>query len=122
MKPRITLPDLQDSGRRAYRLDVSPDDPIKVMIDGAAIDVRNLSATGLAFISHQPLVDTTVAVHINFTLNTRSVSIDCDLKLVRKVGQVWCADFEGLSLMEQKLLSQFITQCQASAIRKDIRT
>lgn len=122
MKPRITIPDLQDSGRRAYRLEVTPEDPIQVHIDDQAIEVRNLSATGMAFVRHHPLVDTTVAAHIAFTLNMRSVRMDCNLKLVRKVGQVWCADFEGLSLMEQKLLSQFITQCQASAIRKDARS
>lgn len=119
MKPRITLPELQDNGRRAYRLEVTPDDPIQVLIDGVAIELRNLSATGMAFISHQPLTDTLIPAQIKFRMEEHNVHFDCTLKLVRKVGQVWCADFEDTKPVEQKLLSRFITYCQTRSIRHD---
>ncbi|MBP0048826.1 PilZ domain-containing protein [Marinobacterium sp. AK62] len=118
MKPNIQIPELKDSGRRAYRLHVDEDDPIEVHIGDIEVNIRDLSETGLAFITDQALTDTRVPAHIKFRIDSRTIMLECQLILVRKVGQVWCADIDGLSAREHKLLSEFITWCQTRAIRR----
>ena len=119
MKPTIRLPDLKDSGRRAYRLHVTDHDPIRVRIGDIPVQLKDLSSTGLAFTCDIPLTDTLVPACLAFRIDKRLITLKCQLHLVRKVGQVWCADFEGLTPGEHKLLSAFITWCQTQAIRRD---
>lgn len=119
MKPTIRLPELKDSGRRAYRLHITDDDPIRVRIGDIPVQLKDLSATGLAFTCDQPLTESHVPARMAFRIDKRLVTLECQLHLVRKVGQTWCADIEGLIPRDHKLLSAFITWCQARAIRRD---
>ncbi|MDY6890701.1 MAG: PilZ domain-containing protein [Pseudomonadota bacterium] len=119
MKPKIHLPELTDNGRRAYRLKVNQDDPIWLEIEGRSVHLEDLSETGVAFFSPQPLSLGSYPVRLKFQIDDRAFSFDCALKLVRKVGNLWCGDLSGLSDFEHRMLSQFVTWCQARAIRHD---
>ncbi|MBR9828581.1 MAG: PilZ domain-containing protein [Oceanospirillales bacterium] len=117
MKPIIRIPDITDSGRRAFRLKIGPDAPLRVRINGKPVKVDNISATGLAFTTETQLTLQYCAAVIKFKIAERIFTIECTLRLVRKSGHIWCADFSELNPQQQRLLSEFITGYQSEQIR-----
>lgn len=117
MKPKLHIPDITDSGRRAYRLQLEADAPLRVRIDGQPVQVDNLSATGIAFSTESMLTKQYYPARLKFRIDRQVHSIDCTLRLIRKNASNWCADFSGLSPRDQRLLSEFITWYQAEQIR-----
>lgn len=117
MKPRIHIPDVADSGRRAYRLQIDNEAPLRAQVNGAAVKVENLSATGIAFTTDALLTLQYYPARLKFRTGKQIQCIDCTLRLIRKSGTIWCADFSGLSPRAQRLLSEFITWYQAEKIR-----
>ncbi|GAA0788027.1 PilZ domain-containing protein [Marinobacterium sediminicola] len=118
MKPKIHIPDIADSGRRAYRLQIDADAPLRAQVNGESVKVENLSATGIAFTTESLLTLQYYPSRIKFRVGKQVHRIDCTLRLIRKSGVIWCADFSGLSPRDQRLLSEFITWYQAEQIRK----
>ncbi|MBA4503152.1 hypothetical protein [Marinobacterium marinum] len=121
MKPRIHIPDCADSGRRAYRLQVDNTTPLIVRLGGDPVRVDNFSTTGLAFFTETQLTLQYYPGQLKFRIGTRVHQLDCTLQLVRKSGALWCANFSGLSVREQRLLSEFISWYQAETIRNKYR-
>ncbi len=117
MKPKIHIPEVADSGRRAYRLQIDADAPLRVQINDELVAVDNLSATGVAFTSESLLTLQYYPARLKFRTGKQIHRIDCTLRLIRKSGTLWCADFSGLPPREQRLLSEFITWYQAEQIR-----
>lgn len=117
MKPRIRIPDMADSGRRAFRLRVEADAPLRVQVNGEPVQIDNLSATGIAFTTDQQLTLQYYPARLKFRTGKQIHQIDCTVRLIRKSGLLWCADFSELPAREQRLLSEFITWYQAEQIR-----
>ncbi len=117
MKPKIHIPDIADSGRRAYRLQIDTDAPLRAQVNGKPVTIDNLSATGIAFTTESQLTLQYYPARLKFRTGKQIHRIDCTLRLIRKSGVLWCADFSGLSPRDQRLLSEFITWYQAERIR-----
>lgn len=118
MKPKIHIPDIADSGRRAFRLKVDESTPLRVQVNGQAVKIDNLSATGIAFTTDAQLTLRYYPARLRFRTGKMIHQVDCTLCLIRKTGLFWCADFSGLEPRQQRLLSEFITWYQAEQIRK----
>ncbi|MBV0933036.1 PilZ domain-containing protein [Marinobacterium weihaiense] len=117
MKPKLRLPDMADSGRRAFRLSILPDAPLRAKVNGELVQVDNLSATGMAFTTEALFTLQYYPARLKFRTGKQIHQINCTLRLVRKSGTLWCADFSELPAREQRLLSEFITWYQAEQIR-----
>lgn len=121
MKPKIHIPDIAHNGRRAFRLAIDEEAPLRVKVDGHPVNVDNISVTGIAFTSEAPLTLQYYPVRLAFRTGEQVHRLDCTLRLIRKVGLLWCADFSGMDSRQQRLLSEFITWYQAEQIRNQLR-
>lgn len=117
MKPRIHIPDIADSGRRAYRLQIDDDAPLQVQVNDETVRVDNLSATGLAFTTETLLTLQYYPVRLEFTTGTQVHQLNCTLRLIRNSGSLWCGDFSNLDARQQRQLSEFISWYQTEQIR-----
>lgn len=116
MKPQISLPGLKDRGRRAYRMTPVQDDPVSLRVKGDLVDLEDLSANGVAFLSEHELAAGVYDAQINFTLSERDYSIFCQLKLIRTKTGTYAGELQGMSSLDERLLSRFILECQKNAI------
>lgn len=116
MKPVISLPGVADKGRRAFRMTPVQDDPVSLRVDGSLVDLEDLSANGVAFLTKSDLTSGTYDAQLNFTLSDRDYSIFCQLKLIRTKTGTYAGELQGMSTLDERLLSRFILECQKNAI------
>ncbi|QEW07506.1 PilZ domain-containing protein [Nitrincola iocasae] len=116
MKPLISFPELKDRGRRAFRMTPVQDDPVSLRVNGDLVDLEDLSANGVAFISEHELKSGRYDAQINFTLDERDFTIFCKLDLIRTLTGTYGGELQEISSMDERLLSRFILECQKQAI------
>lgn len=116
MKPLISLPGVKDRGRRAFRMTPVQDDPVSLRVNGHLVDLEDLSANGVAFITEDDLNAGTYDAQLNFTLNQRDYSIFCKLNLIRTKTGTYAGELQAMTSLDERLLSRFILECQKHAI------
>lgn len=119
MKPLISLPGIKDTGRRAYRMTPVHHDPVSLRVDGELVDLEDLSVNGAAFLSEKNLKAGTYSAQLNFTLHQQDYSIFCRIKLIRTKTDTYAGELQELTLLDERLLSKFILECQKNAISRD---
>ena len=116
MKPLISLPGIKDHGRRAFRMTPVQDDPVSLRVNGDLVDLEDLSANGVAFLSEHELKSGCYDAQLNFTLGERDFTIFCNMDLVRTRTGSYGGELKDMSSMDERLLSRFILECQKQAI------
>lgn len=116
MKPLISLPGINDRGRRAFRMTPVQDDPVSLRVNGQLVDLEDLSANGVAFLTETDLKAGTYDAQLNFTLTKRDYSIFCQLKLIRTKTGTYAGELQEMAPLDERLLSRFILECQKNAI------
>lgn len=116
MKPVIVLPDVKDRGRRAYRMTPVQDDPVSLRVNGKLVDLEDLSMTGVAFLSDQQLSAGLYDAQLNFTLQNLDYSIFCKLQLIRTKTDTYAGELQGMTSLDERLVSKFILECQKNHI------
>lgn len=116
MKPLISIPGLKDQGRRAFRMTPVQDDPVSLRVNGDLVDLEDLSANGVAFLSGHELKAGCYDAQLSFTMLERDFTIFCKIDLGRTRTGSYGGELQDMSGMDERLLSRFILECQKSAI------
>ena len=116
MKTRISLPGVKERGRRAFRMTPVQDDPVSLRVNGHLVDLEDLSANGVAFITEDELSSGRYDAQLNFTLGERDYSIFCKLQLIRTKTGTYAGELHEMTSLDERLLSRFILECQKNAI------
>lgn len=116
MKPLVTLPGVKEKGRRAFRMTPVQDDPVSLRVNGHLVDLEDLSANGVSFLTEDDLNAGAYDAQLNFTLNQRDYSIFCKLNLIRTKTGTYAGELQAMTSLDERLLSRFILECQKHAI------
>ncbi|RAU19658.1 hypothetical protein DN062_00825 [Nitrincola tibetensis] len=121
MKPQISLPDNKDDERRAYRMVPVQQDPIVLFVDQHKVELQDLSTRGVAFMTSQPLQGGQHKAKFSFLLEGKDITLHCRIDIVHKSTTRYAGKLVDLDVKDEKLLSQFILQCQKDAILRQKR-
>lgn len=108
----------RDSGRRAYRHDITDEDVFRLTVSGQECDAVNLSENGVAYREREELTDELQPATLEFDLDGVPMSICCNLQRVRTIDGVHCCEFTAMSDRQHVILSRFVMQCQKAYIRR----
>ncbi len=117
----FTLPEDDDvkNRREAFRLDIGPHHPVRLRIAGAQMEITNLSATGIAFRSPDPLAVGAYKGVLGFRVD-QVFRVPCTVNVVAVTEGICRAVLEGVGERDQVLLSRFLLHLQKQQIRAEV--
>jgi len=114
----IELEYTRDSGRRAYRHEVTEEDGFRLVVSGQVCDAVNISENGVAYRVQGELREELQPATLEFELDGVPMSICCNLQRVRTNDGIHCCEFTAMSDRQHVILSRFVMQCQKAYIRR----
>ena len=108
----------RDSGRRAYRHDLTEEDAFCLTVSGQVCEAVNLSENGVAYRARDELREELLPAELEFELDGVPMSICCNLQRVRTIDGIHCCEFTAMSDRQHIILSRYVMQCQKAYIRR----
>lgn len=119
MSVLISIDQLDEEIRAAYRVEVDPAAPVKMAIDGQLVELLNMSEGGVAFYSENELERRFAKAFMVFIVAKRKHSLKLHLKILGNRKGRYHALFQDQSDREKLLLSQLVVDLQKLVIRKE---
>lgn len=109
----------RESGRRAYRHEITEEDNFRLVVAGQVCDAVNLSENGVAYRVRGELTEELQSATLEFDLDGFHRSICCNLQRVRTIDGIHCCEFTAMSDRQHVVLSRFVMECQKAYIRRE---